>query len=110
MLDAASTFYADLYTPDPVDNDAIDSLLNTLPDSLRLSTADHDLLSATIDFDDIIAGVSRCPRSSSPGPDGLPYELLKLIISHPQCREITLAVYNDALSWGELATHFFDQY
>ncbi|KAG1584836.1 hypothetical protein G6F46_014929 [Rhizopus delemar] len=66
MLDAASTFYADLYTPDPVDNDAIDSLLNTLPDSLRLSTAAHDLLSATIDFDDIIAGVSRCPRSIIP--------------------------------------------
>ncbi|KAG0735766.1 hypothetical protein G6F33_012486 [Rhizopus arrhizus] len=100
MLDAASTFYSDLYFPDPVDPDAIESILSTLPSSLRLASTDQNALTSPIVFDDILEGVSRCPSRSSPGTDGLPYELLRLIITHPACRDITLAVYNDALSHG----------
>ncbi|KAG1451795.1 hypothetical protein G6F46_005552 [Rhizopus delemar] len=100
MLDAASTFYAALHSPDPVDHDAIESLLSDLPSSLRLSSIGQNPLSSPIDFDDILEGVSRCPSRSSPDTDGLPYELLCLIITHPECRDITLAVYNDALSHG----------
>lgn len=100
MLDVASTFYAALHSPDPVDHDAIESLLSDLPSSLRLSSIGQNPLSSPIDFDDILEGVSRCPSRSSPDTDGLPYELLCLIITHPECRDITLAVYNDALSHG----------
>ncbi|KAG0779319.1 hypothetical protein G6F21_012635 [Rhizopus arrhizus] len=100
MLDAASPFYSDLYSPDPVDPDAIESLLSALPSSLWLPSTDQDALTSPIVFDDILEGVSRCPSRSSPGTDGLPYELLRLIITHPACRDITLAVYNDSLSHG----------
>ncbi|KAG1464687.1 hypothetical protein G6F57_013533 [Rhizopus arrhizus] len=100
MLDAASIFYSDLCSPDPVDPDAIESLLSALPSSLRLSSTDQNALTSPIVFDDILEGVSRCPSRSSPGTDGLPYELLRLIITHPACRDITLAVYNDSLSHG----------
>ncbi|KAG0769000.1 hypothetical protein G6F33_004027 [Rhizopus arrhizus] len=100
MLDAASIFYSDLCSPDPVDPDAIESLLSALPSSLRLSSTDQNALTSPIVFDDVLEGVSRCSGRSSPGTDGLPYELLRLIITHSACRDITLAVYNDALSHG----------
>ncbi|KAG0768661.1 hypothetical protein G6F62_013431 [Rhizopus arrhizus] len=91
MLDAASIFYSDLCSPDPVDPDAIESLLSALPSSLRLSSTDQNALTSPIVFDDVLEGVSRCSGRSSPGTDGLPYELLRLIITHSACRDITLA-------------------
>ncbi|KAG1533278.1 hypothetical protein G6F51_012703 [Rhizopus arrhizus] len=100
MLDAASTFYSSLYSPEPVDQSAIDDLLGALPDSLKLSTTAQSLMEAPLTFDDIVEGVSRSPRRSSPGSDGLPYEILSLIVNHADCRDIVLAVYNDALCYG----------
>jgi endonuclease/exonuclease/phosphatase family metal-dependent hydrolase len=100
MLDAASTFYSKLYSPDDIDQSAIDDLLENIPDSLCLSSEDQTFLKAPITFDDLLEGVARCPSKSSPGEDGLPYEILQLIINHPNCREITLAVFNDALAYG----------
>ncbi|KAG1370529.1 hypothetical protein G6F61_011957 [Rhizopus arrhizus] len=100
MLDAASTFYSSLYSSEPVDQSAIDDLLGALPDSLTLSTTAQSLMTAPLTFDDIVVGVSRSPRRSSPGSDGLPYEILSLIVNHADCRDIVLAVYNDALCYG----------
>ncbi|PHZ14952.1 uncharacterized protein RHIMIDRAFT_276741 [Rhizopus microsporus ATCC 52813] len=55
---------------------------------------------APITFDDILQCVSRCPKTSSPGSDGLSYGVLRLIISHPACRELSLAAFNSALTDG----------
>lgn len=100
MLDAAATFYTNLYSPTPDDQCAIEEILGSLPDTLHLSLIEQQMTIAHITFDDILQGVSRCPKTSNPGPDGLPYEILRLIISHPTCRELVLAVFNSALTDG----------
>lgn len=53
-----------------------------------------------ITFNDLVNSLSRSPKRSSPGLDGIPYSILRLLISHPDCRHIALTVYNDALQFG----------
>jgi hypothetical protein len=55
-------------------------------------------LIAPITFDDFLSGFSRSPKHSSPRADGLPYEVLGLLVTRPACREIVLAVFNNALA------------
>ncbi|KAG1016758.1 hypothetical protein G6F26_012272 [Rhizopus arrhizus] len=90
MLDAAVQFYSNLYSPEPIDNSAIDDLLSAIPDSLRLSDSNQRFLTNSFTHDDLIEGVSRCPRRSSPGLDGLPYEILHLIFIHPASKDLVL--------------------
>ncbi|KAG2192693.1 hypothetical protein INT47_013195 [Mucor saturninus] len=101
MLDAAKTFYSELYSPDPIAPAALDEMLQSLPDTLTLPESDQYLLARSIDWDELCDGVSRCPKQSSPGIDGLPYEILKLLFYHSGCRDILLQVYNDALHHGK---------
>ncbi|KAG0890567.1 hypothetical protein G6F36_013252 [Rhizopus arrhizus] len=107
MLDAAVQFYSNLYSPEPIDNSAIDDLLSAIPDSLRLSDSNQRFLTNSFTHDDLIEGVSRCPRRSSPGLDGLPYEILHLIFIHPASKDLVLQVYNDALSKGVFPPSWF---
>ncbi|KAI9337344.1 Endonuclease/exonuclease/phosphatase, partial [Pilaira anomala] len=104
MLETASFFYNDLYSPEPVDMTSLDTLLERLPESLRLSSSEAESLVAPITMDDLLFAFSRCPKKSSPGMDGLPYAILRLVISHPSCREIVLATYNNALSLSDIPT------
>ncbi|KAG1445074.1 hypothetical protein G6F55_012092 [Rhizopus delemar] len=85
---------------DPIDNTAMDNFLDSLPEDLHLSEIDRQLITSPITYDELLEEVSRCPQRSSPGVDGLPYELLNLLFRHPACREIVLAVYNNALTVG----------
>ncbi|KAG1060303.1 hypothetical protein G6F41_012948 [Rhizopus arrhizus] len=107
MLDAAVQFYSNLYSPEPIDNSAIDDLLSAIPDSLRLSDSNQRFLTNSFTHNDLIEGVSRCPRRSSPGLDGLPYEILHLIFIHPASKDLVLQVYNDALSKGVFPPSWF---
>ncbi|KAG1049071.1 hypothetical protein G6F43_008584 [Rhizopus delemar] len=97
------SFYAvwnQMPVPDPIDDDAVEDLLSTLPYSLCLSASDQRFLVNSFTCYALLNGVSRCPKRSSPGLDGLPYEILRLIFIHPSCRDLLLQVYNDALSKG----------
>lgn len=98
MQNAAIAFYADLYSPDPIDDHAVNDLLDSLPNSLRLTAIDSSYVSSPILWDDLTEGVRRCPSKSIPGLDGIPYEILRLLFFHPECKELILQVYNDALS------------
>ncbi|KAK4517558.1 putative PHD type zinc finger protein with BAH domain-containing protein [Mucor velutinosus] len=66
-LNATESFYQDLYTEEP------------------------------IDYDDILDGARRTPKQGSPGLDGIGYEILYLLVSHPSCRDIIHQVFNDAV-------------
>jgi hypothetical protein len=101
MLNAACTYYSELYSPAPIHQPAVDELLSAIPSESRLSAVAQACLIAPITFDDLLYGFSRSPKHSSPGTDGLPYEVLRLMISHSACHEIALAVFNSALSLGE---------
>ncbi|KAG2228473.1 hypothetical protein INT48_003130, partial [Thamnidium elegans] len=100
MLGAAQHFYSNLYTPDPIVSTAVDNLLTSLPPDLVLPESDQDFLTSSITWDELMEGVSRCPKKSSPGNDGIPYELLHFVFVHPACRAIVLQIYNDALTHG----------
>ncbi|KAG1543519.1 hypothetical protein G6F49_011326 [Rhizopus delemar] len=71
-------------------------MLNTIDKQVSPSDAKHIIRS--ISFDDILDGSRRTPHKSSPGMDGLPYEILHLIIGHPSCKSLVLEVYNDAIN------------
>ncbi|OAD02036.1 hypothetical protein MUCCIDRAFT_82417 [Mucor lusitanicus CBS 277.49] len=97
MLDAAAIYYGTLYTPDTIDMNAVHELLDAVHESARLSTTASQSLLEPITFDDLCDAFSRAPTTSSPGMDGLPYQLVHLIVTNPACREIALATFNNAL-------------
>ncbi|KAG1468931.1 hypothetical protein G6F56_003553 [Rhizopus delemar] len=99
-MDVVHTFYQRLYTPEAIDEDAIDFLLgaDTHRDQHRILTVtDQELLIAPFTFDDIIEASKRTPNKSSPGADGIPYEILHILISQSTFRPLILKVYNGAL-------------
>lgn len=102
MLDAAATYYSALYSPDAIDLDAVNDLLDAIPSSAKLSASDAQAIIDPITFDDLLEAFSRAPTKSSPGMDGLPYQLVRLIVLHPECREIVLATFNNALSFSDI--------
>lgn len=97
-LAAIHTFYSDLYTAKRIDVNCLDEMLGHIHKQLSISEAQSILHEIT--YDDILEGSKRCPRKSSPGLDGLPYEILHLVIAHPRCRSIATAVYNEAIQFA----------
>ncbi len=100
MQDAVTNFYTALYTPDPIDSSCVESLSNLiLPENKLPSSASRDLL-RPFSIDDLIEGASLSPRRSSPGTDGLPYEILLLLFRHSATAALAQSVYTDALLKG----------
>lgn len=54
-----------------------------------------------IEIDDLLADSKHTRRYSSPGPDGLPYEILYLILKFPPFHDLITVVYNKALQKGK---------
>ncbi|KAG2221556.1 hypothetical protein INT45_002570 [Circinella minor] len=107
---AARSFYNTLYTPDPVDQDSINHLLNYIPSTCTLNHHDCDNLTTNFTIEDLIDGAKRTPSKSSPGLDGLPYEVWYLVLQHPEYQELACSIYNAALtdaiyppSWSKTA-------
>ncbi|KAK4514843.1 uncharacterized protein ATC70_002448 [Mucor velutinosus] len=105
-LNAAERFYQKLYTEERIDSTCLNKMLDYI--DTTLSADDANQITALIDYDDILLGSARTPKESSPGLDGIGYEILYLIISHPSCRDIVHQVFNDAIqhakfpkSWQE---------
>ncbi|CEP06792.1 hypothetical protein, partial, partial [Parasitella parasitica] len=66
---------------------------------LRLLDSTFESLSDPFRPSDLLHGASRSlTKSSPPGMDGLPYEILSLLCSHPDTLKLALRVYNEALS------------
>ncbi|CEP08993.1 hypothetical protein, partial, partial [Parasitella parasitica] len=96
-LRIAKDFYTALYQPDIVAPTDIQELLSSIPANLRLTSDDRSFLTSEIDFDDILAVLKDSPRQSSPGSDGLPYEILNLVMRFPPFKDIILTIFNAAL-------------
>jgi hypothetical protein len=93
-------FYTDLYSPTPIDETAVNALLGiaTNRDCDRIITSEQkDALLVPFELDEIIEASKRSPTKSSPGSDGLPYEILNILINHPAVSTLVLDVYNSAL-------------
>jgi hypothetical protein len=97
-LEAVHAYYDVLYSPEPTHRYSMDKLLKGIQN--KISVDDAEFIISSIDMDDILQSATRCPKVSSPGKDGLPYPILRLILAHPDCKDLVLRVYNDALNLG----------
>lgn len=104
----AHAFYSNLYTPDNINTESLNCMLEQIPDNIRLTREQQEGLLTDIDFEDILLESKRSPKKSSPGSDGLPYEILRLIVQYPPYRDLITSIYNEALtlaifpeSWNE---------
>ncbi|KAG0870908.1 hypothetical protein G6F15_011532 [Rhizopus arrhizus] len=83
LQDAAKTFYQQLYQSDPTSDANVSILLDTIPDSDIIPSDSIPPLLAPFTIHDLVSASSRSPRKSSPGIDGIPYEILSLVFKHP---------------------------
>jgi endonuclease/exonuclease/phosphatase family metal-dependent hydrolase len=75
ILREARGFYQKLYTPDDIDAEAVDSLLNGIPEEVVLSSDDAKYLMALPNAVTVLDLLAHAPRSRSPGMDGIPFEV-----------------------------------
>lgn len=54
-----------------------------------------------IDIEELLEDSKHIRRLSSPGPDGLPYEILYLVMKYPPLHDLITIIYNDALKTGK---------
>ncbi|CEP13413.1 hypothetical protein, partial, partial [Parasitella parasitica] len=100
LQSAARRYYKNLYSPTPIDPENLQFFTNQIPNTDRIPESAHYSLCAPFQAADLMEGASRSPNKSSPGLDGLPYELLFILFSHPATLKLALQVFNDALSSG----------
>jgi hypothetical protein len=82
MQQVMVSFYKRLYTPDPVNDSAVEQLLTNW-NSLPLNDDQRMQLTRPFTWDEISKASRRSPRKSSPGSDGLPYEVLGILLRLP---------------------------
>ena len=97
LQQAIHCFYSTLYRPEPIDQPSVAQMLDALSPSNVLSSDDQDHLKQPFILAELLASASRCPRISSPRMDGLPYNIVRLIIRNPLCKTLALKVYTNAL-------------
>ncbi|OBZ81357.1 Transposon TX1 uncharacterized protein, partial [Choanephora cucurbitarum] len=103
---AATTFDETLNTPSPVDDTSISTLAATIPSRLQLNFAQQKTLLLPLTLTELQDGTERSPNHSSPGTDGLPYEILSILLHHPDTdlrnwRPISLI--NDLRNWRPIS-------
>ncbi|KAG1145991.1 hypothetical protein G6F37_010102 [Rhizopus arrhizus] len=79
--ECARQFYEKLYTPDPIDPDAVTTLLNSLPEPTDYHLETNAGVLTHRSADDISRCLQPAPRNSSPGGDGLPTKLFRYCFS-----------------------------
>ena len=71
--DISKAFYTDLYSPDPIDDECQNKILENLP---TLNDDQQELLNNAISYDELSTAASKS-NNKSPGIDGLPSEFDK---------------------------------
>jgi hypothetical protein len=97
---AVFQFYSHLYSPDPVSQAAINEFTNSIPTTDQIPDTAHTLLTVPFTRRDLQQGSARSPRKSSPGADGLPYEIISLLFQHTATLDLAYKVYSDAIKYG----------
>ncbi|KAK4518914.1 uncharacterized protein ATC70_009140 [Mucor velutinosus] len=100
MSEIAGSFYTNLYTPTPPDARSMRLLLDQITPDMQLDGEQQSLLELPVELDDLLFECKRSPKFASPGSDGIPYQLLRLILKFPPLHSLITTVYNDALTKG----------
>ncbi|KAG2193585.1 hypothetical protein INT47_007388, partial [Mucor saturninus] len=96
LTDAAHSFYQSLYTPDDTNLNAIDLLAETIHSSSVLDESQSEHLLTEFSKDDLLDAAKRTPPKSSPGIDGIPYQILFHMLHNAAALRVAIQVYNDA--------------
>ncbi|KAG0755460.1 hypothetical protein G6F24_011820 [Rhizopus arrhizus] len=78
-------------------DEAMEEILNRIPPSTCFNEDVNNALTSSWTEEEILSCVSKAPRNSSPGVDGIPYEILQLLLQHLFCRDLFAKVLNLAL-------------
>ncbi|KAG1125587.1 hypothetical protein G6F42_008578 [Rhizopus arrhizus] len=100
MQSTARSFYQQLYTCEPSSASATETILESVPQECVIDSSTAASLLNAFEYDDIVTSTKRCPFSSSPGKDGLPYELLLALYQLDCVQPLVQRIYNDALQKG----------
>ncbi|OBZ81005.1 Transposon TX1 uncharacterized protein, partial [Choanephora cucurbitarum] len=99
MLRDATLFYTDLYSPDPIAQEAVDTLLATIPSNVGLTVTEQNQLVDPPTIDESQSLLQHAPSGKSPGLDGLPFNLYRYLASqHTLFLHLLLAILRDAFS------------
>ncbi|KAG0735934.1 hypothetical protein G6F23_011255 [Rhizopus arrhizus] len=101
LTETAREYYEQLYSPEPMDEQATSDLLAHVPDSASISPDVHESLINYWTVDEVSKSLQHTPTKSSPGVDGIPYVILRLLFDHPFIRQLFLRVLNTALRKGK---------
>lgn len=61
QLEVVESFYTRLYTPDPVDEVALDNILGHIPEALKLDAVERSFLTSSITIDEVLQFSTRSP-------------------------------------------------
>ncbi|ORE01175.1 hypothetical protein BCV72DRAFT_236831, partial [Rhizopus microsporus var. microsporus] len=98
LTNCAKGFYSQHYSTEQVSLQATDFLLSQRPDTARLDDSQQTLLLTEWTDEEVEACLAHTPSHSSPGIDGLPYEVLRFLFQQPFCRSSFCDVLNTALT------------
>lgn len=98
LCSVGKAFYQKLYTPDPVDQDAIDHLLSHVPESASISEDDQENLVRRITPKEIESSLERSAREKAPGMDGFPFELYGFLLTINGVAPLLARVMTEAIT------------
>ncbi|KAG1466235.1 hypothetical protein G6F56_004725 [Rhizopus delemar] len=93
LTECARQYYEKLYSPEPI----AAYLLSHIPNSARTDLESHENLLSPWSVEDVQTVLNRMPVTSSPGIDGIPYVILKLLFKIPYTQQLFLQVLSIAL-------------
>lgn len=102
QLGIAKQFYSKLYTPDPIDQGAIDTFLDAIPTTARVSPDRNKNIMAEFSSQEIEETTRHLASGKAPGKDGIPYEMYRILFTIPWITELFIKLANSALQRGNI--------
>ncbi|SCV71852.1 BQ2448_4546 [Microbotryum intermedium] len=99
MLGAASDYFESVYQDRPIDDAALEEIIDGLA-STRFSPADSHKLEKAYPLEEMTKAQESCKSNSSPGPDGLPVEFYRATwtVTGPILRDVINSIPTEGLS------------
>ncbi|SCV74983.1 BQ2448_8012 [Microbotryum intermedium] len=99
MLGAASDYFESVYQDRPIDDAALEEIIDGLA-STRFSPADSHKLERPYPLEEMTKAQESCKSNSSPGPDGLPVEFYRATwtVTGPILRDVINSISTEGLS------------
>jgi hypothetical protein len=99
IIREAREFYQKLYTPDEIDEQAVDTtVLDSIPSDVKITVTQADMLIADVNYDIVYDLHQHAPVGRSPGLDGISFEVYKYLFqSCAAFSKLLVQVMQDAL-------------